>query len=254
MCGSPKSRILEGMAGTHRVFLSFLLALGLAAACNLNPQPEVPGGSAGTGGFGAVDAGAGVGGAGATGGGGMGGTNTSGGMGGAAGSGAVAGVVGCPTPCDTGKACNAETGNCVDDPCEPNSCATDQGCKPNADFTAAECFESCFGVVCDPGQTCVDGTCKTTGCATACTTGEVCAPTADGGFACRPDLCAKDGGAGTTCLPGATCNPVTGECDEDPCNAVKCPTAQSCNVGQCAASSDGGALDAGPEAGDASSD
>ncbi len=251
----------------RRVWLALVLgcALAGAAACDLNPQPEVPsgaaaaagagafGGSTGTGGFGGgAGGGAGVG-IGGTSSGGSGATSGFGGSAGTAGSGTGGGtgVTDCLPACKASEVCNV--GKCVDDPCDPNSCSAKQACKPNADFTAAGCFDSCASVNCNAGEQCDDGNCESTGCSVTCNFDEVCMPQPDAGYACVPDPCASDGGP--LCGANQACDPMTLMCVPDPCIGVKCPSGQECNAGQCVYSSDAGA-DAGADSGstDASGD
>ncbi|MBX3129067.1 MAG: hypothetical protein KF718_20290 [Polyangiaceae bacterium] len=202
-----------------------LLALAVALGCELNPQPEVPGGGlGGTGGVGGSYAGSGGSGALGTGAGGSGG-----------GSGGGIAATPCGGECESGELC--ATGKCVDDPCEPNACDASEACKPTADFAAAGCFSSCANVTCGDGETCVDGDCQPTGCATACAPGEACSASGDGGFACMNDPCSSQS---TSCAPGDVCDPVSGTCIADPCTGVKCPTGQACVLGQCLAATDAG--------------
>ena len=225
-------------------------ALGVAfafAGCDLNPQPEVPSGATG----------GGAGSGGKAGGGGAGGASGGGGginLGGAAGAGgASSGGAGGTTSMRGGGGAGGvrcDGGTCVDDPRAPNSCKSDQACKPSADFTASNCVESCAEVVCGANEACENGTCKPTGCASACKGGEICAPSGDGGFACVPDLCAGD--APVSCGVGESCAPATGACAPDPCNGVKCPAQQACQSGECRRAGDGGSGDSGPT--DASAD
>ncbi|MEZ4222711.1 MAG: hypothetical protein R3B13_17345 [Polyangiaceae bacterium] len=221
-----------------RTFFAFLAACALLpAACDLNPQPEVPSGATG-----GVAATAGGGGAGATLG--MGGSNGgSGAVGGAAGSGmggstssgGQGGFVECSPACDAGEICNA--GACTDDPCDPNTCDAKQACKPNADFSAAGCFDSCAGVNCAGGQVCMDGTCVATGCPAACAPGEVCLPR-DGGYECVADPCLAP--TAPACGANQVCDPAMGACAPDPCTGVKCPADQLCAQGECVYPSDAG--------------
>ncbi|MFO0570135.1 MAG: hypothetical protein U0263_31115 [Polyangiaceae bacterium] len=144
-----------------RWFASWPLVGALAllfVACDLNPQPEVPGSSSSGTGGGAAASGGGTTGSGGTGGGIQ--------MGGSGGLGADAGTGKCAAGCGSGELCNS--GECVDDPCAPNSCAAEKACKPNSDFTQANCLPSCADVTCSAGQTCVDGACVATGCAATC--------------------------------------------------------------------------------------
>jgi hypothetical protein len=204
---------------------SALLALAFGA-CELNPQPEVPAGTEDSG----------LGGTGNSGGGGTGGL----GNGGSGGVGATAGndgaLSGCAPGCDQGKLCNQDA--CVDDPCEPNSCEADQACKPNADFTASDCFLSCAGVACQSDEVCVDGQCQPDECSGACGASEVCQVNREGGFACGVNPCETD--AAPSCASGEVCDPFTAGCALDPCNGVKCPTGQLCERGQCEFENDGG--------------
>lgn len=170
-------------------------------------------------------------------------------MGGSGGLGADAGTGKCAAGCGSGELCNS--GECVDDPCAPNSCAAEKACKPNSDFTQANCLPSCADVTCSAGQTCVDGACVATGCAAACAANEVCASDGDGGYACVPDLCQGDA-AGAPCGIGETCEPASGACAPDPCNGVKCPNGQACGASECrwvgdASNGDAGVLDASSE-------
>jgi MYXO-CTERM domain-containing protein len=132
-------------------------------------------------------------------------------------------------PCSSGLACH--DGKCIDDPCDPNPCPTDQVCKP-ADSTLAthKCVGSCASVTCGSAEMCVDGKCVPTGCAQPCPAGEICHPGDGGGF-CWPSNCGGDGG--TVCTQGLYCDPVTGQCGDDPCTAVHCPGAQVCKAGEC---------------------
>ncbi|MFO0571367.1 MAG: hypothetical protein U0263_37405 [Polyangiaceae bacterium] len=126
--------------------------------------------------------------------------------------------------CKTGEACN--NGACVDDPCEPNPCKADEVCKPNETFSEPRCVKSCAAVTCQTGEKCLEGTCTPTGCGSDCPSGQVCAPSGDAGGTCVPDKCQTDGGL--PCSNGAWCDPATGACGNDPCTAIKCPTAQIC--------------------------
>lgn len=191
------------------------LPFAVALACDLNPQPEVPGGTAASGGVAGVGAG------------GKGGYAATGGLTGGGG-GAEAGSGPCGAGCASGDLCNA--GACVPDLCASNSCDADQACKPNAAFTASNCVGSCATVSCPKGQSCVDGACQATGCADDCAAGEVCLPT-EAGFACTPNPCDAD--AAAPCGLTETCEPASASCIPDPCNGVKCPANQQCSDGQC---------------------
>jgi MYXO-CTERM domain-containing protein len=136
--------------------------------------------------------------------------------------------------CADGKACKG--GVCVDDPCEPNPCPADEVCKPNSTFTEPRCVASCASVSCPGGQKCVEGQCV--GCASDCPAGQVCQLDQDGGGACVPDQCQGD--AGVVCSDGSYCDPTNGTCGNHPCEAVKCPTAQSCVDGECQWAPEGG--------------
>ncbi|MCA9594830.1 MAG: hypothetical protein KC776_16030 [Myxococcales bacterium] len=131
--------------------------------------------------------------------------------------------------CDPGKLCNG--GVCVDDPCDPNTCQAGEVCKPNATFDEPRCVGSCAGVTCSAGQECVEGQCTDTGCGTDCANGEVCQPDGDGGFSCGPSKCVTEGGL--PCSNGAYCDPTTGQCGNDPCEGVVCPSGQVCAEGEC---------------------
>ena len=225
-------------------------AVSCAWACDLNPQPEVPSGAAaaaGAGGFGGTAAGSGIGGSAGVGIGGYGGGAGAGTGGSGGGSGGGIGITDCLPACTAGEVCNL--GKCVDDPCEPNSCDAKQACKPNADFTAAGCFDSCASVNCAAAEQCDDGKCAPTGCSVTCAAGEVCLPGGDGGYACVPDPCTTE--AGVLCGANQACDPLTLGCVLDPCIGVKCPAGQTCNAGQCVYAADAGG-DAGSS--DAASD
>ncbi len=218
-------------------------AVSCAWACDLNPQPEVPSGAAaaaGAGGFGGTAAGSGLGGSAGAGiggyGGGAGAGATSGPGGSGGGSGGGTGITDCLPACNAGEVCNL--GKCVDDPCEPNSCDAKQACKPNADFSAAGCFDSCASVNCAAAEQCDDGKCAPTGCSVTCAAGEVCLPGGDGGYACVPDPCTTE--AGVLCGANQACDPLTLGCVLDPCIGVKCPAGQTCNAGQCVYAADAG--------------
>jgi hypothetical protein len=234
--------MLGGVSGSSRRALRFfalLAALAIPVACDLNPQPEVPSSTA----TGGNSGGGGVGGSTGVGGGTTGGSGGIG-IGGSGGTNPLpdAGIT--PCGCPTGQVCYA--GGCIDDPCEPNTCDAKQACKPDPDFLASSCLDTCAGVSCASGQVCVDGKCET-GCSAACVSGEVCASGADGGYECVPDACVGD--AGVTCDAGQVCEPASGACMTDPCTGVKCPVGQSCVDGQCYFDSD-----AGVDAGDAADD
>jgi hypothetical protein len=206
-----------------------LLAIGFGG-CELNPQPEVPnstvgGSDSGMGGFGNAAGG--------------GGTGANVGLDAGAGAGGTTAPA-CNPGCESGELCSS--GKCIDDPCDPNSCEADQACKPNADFSASNCFASCAGVTCEDDETCVDGVCKVEECG-GCAAGEVCQPADDGGFACDVDPCVTD--AAPRCNAGESCDPVSGACTVDPCTGVKCPEGQSCASGQCQFDGDAAPGDAG---------
>lgn len=195
-----------------------VLGIGLAlalGACDLNPQPEVPGSSASGG---ATSGGSG----GSAAGGGGGGITVD------AGTGGFGHAPPCAPDCASGELCNR--GKCVADPCEPNTCDANEACKPQADFTAAGCFGSCATVTCAPGEVCQNGQCEATGCATDCDVGEACLPATDAGYECVPDPCV---GRLTPCADGGVCDPMTNTCVLDPCTGVKCPQLQICVAGEC---------------------
>jgi hypothetical protein len=217
-------RLIRAYWGAISACVALALAFG---GCELNPQPEVPAGidDSGVGGVGAGNAG------------GSGGLGMGGGNGGTGANRSSDGALsGCAPGCGKGQLCNQDA--CVDDPCDPNSCEADKACKPNADFTASDCFVSCAGVVCQNDEVCIDGTCQEEPCAGACTANEVCQVDADGGFACGVNPCETDGAP--ACLTGEVCDPFTAGCALDPCIGVKCPTGQLCSRGQCAFVDDSG--------------
>jgi hypothetical protein len=231
--------MLGRVSGSRRRALRFfalLVALAAAAACDLNPQPEVPS----VDNAGGTSAG-GVGG----GGGGVGGKQGMGGMGGSAGVSTLPDSGLTPCPCPDGSVCHE--GACVADPCEPNTCDAKQACKPDPSFLASSCVDTCAGVTCSAGAACSDGKCVPIGCASPCAADEVCAPADDGGYECFVDACATD--AGAACNAGTVCDPVSGGCMPDPCIGVKCPVGQSCDGGECYFDGDAGA-NAGDAAGD----
>ncbi len=142
--------------------------------------------------------------------------------------------------CPAGQLCNL--GACVADPCSPNPCGATEVCKPSSTFADHRCVPSCAGVSCPIGQKCVEGDCMPTGCPAGCALADSCQPNGDGGFACRPNPCVlPDGGA--PCSAGRVCDPVTGQCGNDPCTGVVCPSRQVCQANECVAatpSTDGG--------------
>jgi MYXO-CTERM domain-containing protein len=138
--------------------------------------------------------------------------------------------------CKTGEVCN--NGVCQDDPCDPNTCAEGEVCKPNATFDAPRCVGSCAGVTCPAGEQCVEGACEPTGCGQDCPADQYCQPDGDGGGTCGPSKCITE--AGLPCSNGAICDPVTGQCGNDPCEGVVCPTAQACVAGECQWAPEGG--------------
>jgi hypothetical protein len=221
--------------------LALVFGFAVAAACSLNPQPEVPSGaSGGKGGLGTGGSGGGAGGSGGSGAVGIGG-GTSGGAAGAGGTGgggldATAGP--CAPGCASGELCN--DGACVQDLCagSANNCDADQACKPNAAFTAVDCVTTCADVTCGTGETCRDGQCVTTGCSSDCATGEVCLPDGDGGYECVPDPCLADGGK--SCAATEVCDSQSADCVPDPCTGVACPANQECVWGECLWSAEAG--------------
>ncbi|RLB61946.1 MAG: hypothetical protein DRI90_10195, partial [Deltaproteobacteria bacterium] len=128
-------------------------------------------------------------------------------------------LTGCPG-CD--KACHA--GNCVDNPCATNSCASGEVAKPSDDWLTCECVPSCAEVDCPSSQQCVEGECVDW-CATPCPDGQVCDPSTQ---TCVDDQCTDE-----SCPDGSWCDPVTGTCGDDPCSGVQCPDGQSCTNGDC---------------------
>jgi hypothetical protein len=149
---------------------------------------------------------------------------------------------GCPG-CD--RSCHS--GNCVDNPCEDDTCAADEVCKPSDDFTSHTCVASCADLAddCPTGQKCVDGACEDT-CNPPCSSGLVCNPAT---LLCEADRCEGSGtggagggaggggGAGTTgpvaCVDGSCCDPLTGQCGDCPCEGIVCPDGQECLDDEC---------------------
>ena len=128
-------------------------------------------------------------------------------------------------PCQgCGKACNL--GSCVDNPCQADSCAPGEVCKPSADFTTFTCVGSCAGVTCPAGQACVGGECQPS-CDPPCGAGQVC-DDAQTPPACVPDQCTS-----APCTDGSCCDPATGQCGNCPCEGVLCPSGQQCADGEC---------------------
>ena len=132
---------------------------------------------------------------------------------------------GCP---GCNKACH--DGACVDNPCQPDTCPSDQVAKPSADFSSCECVPSCADVTCASGEQCVDGECLAW-CDPPCTGDQVCDPATK---TCVDSQCDD-----TSCPDGSYCDPLTGMCGDDPCTGVICPEGQECNDGSCGSSETG---------------
>ncbi|AKT39761.1 MopE-related protein [Chondromyces crocatus] len=129
-------------------------------------------------------------------------------------------------PCAGGCAEACHNGVCQTNPCVPTSgetapCAADQGCKPNTDWSSAECVPSCVGVSCPSGQACHLGECQVA-CTPGCAAGQACDTTA------TPPACVQ---CPADCASGC-CN-AAGQCIDCPCSGVICPEGQVCREGSC---------------------
>jgi hypothetical protein len=121
-----------------------------------------------------------------------------------------------PTRCLEGELCIADddgVGQCEDDPCEPNPCASDQACVDGG----------CQDCNCATGEVCVSGVCEPDLCAGVdCTFGRICNP--------RDGECGNPNCEGVRCNAGEVCVPISGECIADPCEANTCPLGEVCAI------------------------
>jgi hypothetical protein len=140
--------------------------------------------------------------------------------------------------CDPGKACDANSGLCVDPTCVNKTCPTDQVCRNGA------CVTPCDGVVCPYGTRCVGDACVNLCAGVTCKTGEVCREgicfggcascsgiSCGGGLKCdgKTSDCV-DPSCSTSCAAGTHCK--AGSCVSD-CDGAKCPDGSSCTAGAC---------------------
>jgi hypothetical protein len=138
------------------------------------------------------------------------------------------------TPCAPGFTCDAATGACVKERCQPGGCPAGQQCN----VTSGDCEDlppQCLGVVCEATETCdpETGRCKPNlalSCGgLVCGEGEAC-DRADN--TCRPERC-----VGVVCPPGQACDAATGACaGARLCTAPGlCPDGEACDAqrGQC---------------------
>ncbi|MDB4960735.1 MAG: Myxococcales trans domain protein [Myxococcales bacterium] len=147
----------------------------------------------------------------------------------------------CPTiTCPNGLVCRGVDGVCVPDTCEylpkcaANEICIDKMCTSNpcAGVTCpgdqfcreGTCVASCQGIQCGGNTVCRDGTCVPTGCSMNC-----------GDAYCNPmtGMCEEDPCQPVQCPPTQVCDPASASCVADPCQGVTCPGNQVCDFGQC---------------------
>jgi MYXO-CTERM domain-containing protein len=128
-------------------------------------------------------------------------------------------------PCENCDEVCGPAGQCLPNPCKPESCPG-QTCKPSDDYTTAICVPSCADVECESGQICQDGACVDD--CDPCAAGSVCDHGSDPAT-CVDDACDPD----NPCTDGSYCDPLSGSCGPDPCDGVICPGTQVCFEGDC---------------------
>ena len=124
--------------------------------------------------------------------------------------------------CVAGELC--VNSQCTSDPCAGVTCPGNQFCREGG------CVASCQGVQCGQGQVCKDGACSATGCAVDC-----------GDDYCNPmtGMCQDDPCQAVQCPPLQVCDPAQAACIPDPCQGITCPGGQVCDLGQCGVGTSG---------------
>jgi MYXO-CTERM domain-containing protein len=123
-----------------------------------------------------------------------------------------------PSQCAAGELCVADgnnTGQCVDNKCDPNPCPADSVCSDGV------CSSSC-SAGCPPDQACIGGSCVQDLCNGVRCGRQVCDPS---NGTCVDTKCTD-----IRCNPGEVCVPTSGVCEPDPCSSTICPTEQVCRV------------------------
>jgi hypothetical protein len=136
--------------------------------------------------------------------------------------------------CPTGQVCAQNA--CRVNPCGAKTCPASQYCLPtfyNNGTSKADCVDACKSP-CPQTSRCERGQCVGDACSGQCQAGQKCQPLPDYniGQCISEPLCAN-----TICHQSQACfaGPTDGECRDNPCVYVTCPTGTVCHpfTGSC---------------------